>query len=75
MQMIGHEHKAKEFPPTATHGLLQSFEQPLVIPIVVEDSTLRVATGHHVVNRTGKLDSQGSGHELQPDPRNPVCKQ
>ena len=57
MQMIRHEDERIEDPPRAPYGLFQRREQSAAVVVIADDVLPGVAARHHVVDRTGVLDS------------------
>jgi len=63
VEVVGEERKTEHVASEPPDRLLQSFEQPLAFSLVLENGSPIVATGHQLMDRTGVLDPQGSGHD------------
>ena len=57
MQMIGHEDERIKDPSRPPYGLFQRREQAAAVGVIADDDLPGVAERHHVVDRTGVLDS------------------
>jgi len=57
VEVVGHEHETEQVPTEPPDGLLQCFEQRLAVMLALEDGSPEVATGHHVMDRAGRIRS------------------
>jgi hypothetical protein len=60
--MIAHQAKAVDLPIRSGAGLVQSPQEQLAILVTAKDHLLVVTAVHHVVNRSGILDTQFASH-------------
>ena len=64
VEVIGHQDKAEQIPSQPANNRFQALAEPLVVAVVAEHRLSGVAPRHHVVDRAGKFDPQGSSHAL-----------
>ena len=64
VEVIGHQDKAEQVPSQPANNRFQALDEPLVVAVVAEHRLSGVAPRHHVVDRAGKFDPQGSSHAL-----------
>jgi len=64
VNVIRHPHEAEQFPTAPDHDLFQPVEKPLSVRVVREDRLPRIATGHQMISRAGKLNPQRPSHRL-----------
>jgi hypothetical protein len=62
MIMIGHETVGVEAHPELVNHLFERMQKTLAVLVIVEDCPPLVAPRHHVIDRTGKLNTYGSRH-------------
>ena len=62
MKVIGHETKTVDLPVGFLATLLERGKKVLAVLIAIEDAFPMVTTTHEVVNGSGILDAQLSGH-------------
>jgi hypothetical protein len=62
VNMIAHQHKAKNRRIKASRRFCQQFYKPVAIPIIPENPLPGVATAAHMIDGILKLDSQRPGH-------------
>ena len=60
--MISHEAISVDLPTRLATRFAEGFEEPLAIAVIAKDRFTTVATIHQVINRSGVLHSQLSGH-------------
>ena len=65
VEVIGHQDKAEQVPSQPANNRFQALDEPLVVAVVAEHRLSGVAPRHHVVDRAGKFDPQGSSHALE----------
>ena len=71
VEVIGHQDKAEQVPSQPANNRFQALDEPLVVAVVAEHRLSGVAPRHHVVDRAGKFDPQGSSQcpsENAPEP-------
>jgi hypothetical protein len=64
MIMVAHQTVRMAEPVKAVNDLLQTFQEGVAIPIVIDNIFSGVAAGRHRVNRSVKLQSKRAGHDL-----------
>ena len=64
VEVIGHQDKAEQVPSQPANNRFQALDEPLVVAVVAEHRLSGIAPRHHVVDRAGKFDPQGSSHAL-----------
>src|SRR5437899_6333159 len=62
MVMVGHEHVRIDAPSGFSARFGQGFEPALPILIVTDNGPPMIASGHHVIDRAGILNTQRPGH-------------
>ena len=60
--VVGHEDERVQPPAVGFHGSPQPIEAFVPVDVVTDDWPPLIAPRHHVVQCTGKLDSQGTRH-------------
>jgi len=63
MVVVAHQAKGHYPRIEPMNGLAQKLEEFLPLQIVRENLAVVNPAGHHVINRAGKLNAPGSGHE------------
>ena len=62
VEVIGHQDKAEQVSSQPGNNRFKALDQPLVVAVVAEHRLSGVAPRHHVVDRAGRFDPQGSSH-------------
>ncbi len=60
--VVVHQHEGVQPPPVGLDGPPQPVEPFFTIGVVSDDPSPLISTGHQMVQRPGKLDSQRSSH-------------
>ena len=60
--VVPHEHERVQSPTVRLHGAAQPVQPLLPVRVITNDRFSFVPSGHHVIQRPGKLDSQRSSH-------------